>query len=205
MRSVAVAVALVRALWHRRLLLAAALPLSGLAACAKPLKMPDRAVDQRLTAYIAAFEADAARLGHPVSGNARDRLRVVSLVDDIAGMQRQYNQAPSHPGDLAGVCTSAHLDSTIGAGGAQHVTSSRDWQEVWISADMLEGRKPVPAIILKELIYHELGHCFLGLDHAPESPHSIMSPVLSDDPQWLEAHWDQLARALFLGTQTPAT
>lgn len=46
------------------------------------------------------------------------------------------------------------------------------------------------------LIYHELGHCSLGLDHTAPNEWALMNPRLLPT-YMLEGHWDELVEAMF--------
>lgn len=50
---------------------------------------------------------------------------------------------------------------------------------------------------LKLLLYHELGHCVLGLDHTERDSNTIMQPVMIPDKEWIERNWDWLVQDLF--------
>jgi hypothetical protein len=45
----------------------------------------------------------------------------------------------------------------------------------------------------KELMFHELGHCVLGLEHSKEG---MMAPVMHDE-QEIEKNWDKWVEELF--------
>lgn len=52
-------------------------------------------------------------------------------------------------------------------------------------------------ITFKALVYHELGHCVLGLKHDEQKPYHLMSPQLGN-PIVLERDWDILVKDLCL-------
>lgn len=96
--------------------------------------------------------------------SAAGQLQRVSMVNDIEG-------------DNVGVCWT-HM--------------SRSLKLLWYST--IEVTKMGSEIEQQALIYHELGHCVLGLDHVPDS---IMAPFILDKPI-LEAKWDKLVEGLCL-------
>lgn len=53
----------------------------------------------------------------------------------------------------------------------------------------------------KALLFHELGHCVLGLDHAPEGKVNLMTPYMLFDTELAE-HWAELMQKLFTGTMS---
>lgn len=48
----------------------------------------------------------------------------------------------------------------------------------------------------RTLIFHELGHCVLGLDHAKEDANNIMAPYILDS-DYTDKHWKVLTDMLF--------
>lgn len=49
------------------------------------------------------------------------------------------------------------------------------------------------AIKTKALLYHELGHCVLGLGHTEQDPQTMMSPIMNDD-EFYKKNWDGLVQ-----------
>lgn len=173
------------------------LVLSMLAACAKKKKQePERFIDPYLATYIENFVADAQSHGVSLSGASLDRLRVVKFVDSVEHMQRMYGQAASDGDGLAGACTDVATDNRVAAAGIQVAGEEKRWQEIWI-ANSITNNGDAPAPVLRELMYHELGHCFLGLEHAAPAPHKIMSPSVSGNVAFLSKNWERLVAELF--------
>jgi len=54
----------------------------------------------------------------------------------------------------------------------------------------------------RSLIYHELGHCALGLGHTPENEKQIMNPYVLGD-LYAEANWEPLVDFLFSSQPSP--
>jgi hypothetical protein len=50
---------------------------------------------------------------------------------------------------------------------------------------------------MKALLYHELGHCVLGLDHTDQESKTIMSPFMHND-SFYEENWDKLVKDMCL-------
>lgn len=159
--------------------------------------MPDRFVDQDLGTFIAEFKAEAAARGRVIDGKLDDKLRRVEYVDDIDGKRRDYGQTGPSPLELSGACTDARLDNVMGSGRFKVDMGEAKWSEIWISAKMIRGARVPDRRILKELMFHELGHCLLDLEHKETGPHGIMSPVMHADPAWIEANWSDLLKELF--------
>lgn len=53
---------------------------------------------------------------------------------------------------------------------------------------------------LKLVIFHELGHCILKLDHTPENSLQIMQPTVINDEYYLKQHWKALVETLMTST-----
>ena len=49
------------------------------------------------------------------------------------------------------------------------------------------------ATSIRALLYHELGHCVLGLDHTTQESKTMMSPTMHDD-MYYEENWDILVK-----------
>lgn len=160
----------------------------------KVTEPPAPFVDPYLESYIEAFVSDAATYGIAISGDRLSNLRIVKFVDSVEQQKQAYGQA-SDGEELAGACTDVVLDNRTTAG-IYAAGRRKSWQEIWI-ANSITGAGPTPKLVLKELMYHELGHCLLGLDHAAPSPHKIMSPAVSGDAKFLESHWTRLVQELF--------
>lgn len=52
----------------------------------------------------------------------------------------------------------------------------------------------------KLIIFHELGHCILKLEHEPENSNTIMQPVLINDDQYIKDNWPQLVETMINST-----
>lgn len=52
-------------------------------------------------------------------------------------------------------------------------------------------------IKMKAVLYHELGHCVLGLNHTEQEPKTIMSPQMHHELYYQE-NWDQLVKDMCL-------
>jgi predicted Zn-dependent protease len=60
-------------------------------------------------------------------------------------------------------------------------TNKMSWSEIWIRDNVVEEEE------LRSLMYHELGHCYMGLDHKPNDPNHLMYPTsLYSEKDWIE-------------------
>lgn len=166
--------------------------------CAKPketAKIPDKYHDARLQFYLDEFVADAQKNGVTVSAGIVESLRVMKFVSDVDQEKLARGQAVSGDSGTIGTCASFSEQKSMNAGFKTFYTKANGWSEVWID-DELDAKNSHP-MALKELIYHELGHCLLGLDHVQPKPHSIMSPEMSLNGKWLTSNWDSLIEDFF--------
>lgn len=65
------------------------------------------------------------------------------------------------------------------------------------------GRSP-SAIEIRQVFYHEMGHCWLNLGHGVQGSGSIMQPSLSSYQYWIESNWDALVSNLMTGSELPS-
>lgn len=168
--------------------------LSSVACRPKQQKLPLAFVDPYLETYIDAFVRDAATHGVIIPEQRLADLRIVKFVESVEREKQAYGQ-PSSGERLAGACTDVVIDNR---NELQQIKGGKKkfWQEIWVSNNITSGTSTSPWV-LKELMYHELGHCLLGRDHAALSPHRIMSPNVSGDADFLAKNWDQLLADLF--------
>ncbi len=166
--------------------------------CAKPKetsKLPEKHHDARLQFYLDEFVADAEKNGVAVNANTIESLRVMKFVADVDQEKLARGQAVSGDSGTIGTCASFSEQKSMNAGFKTFYSKESGWSEVWIDNDL--DTKDTHPMALKELIYHELGHCLLGLDHVQPKPHAIMSPEMSLNGKWLTANWDSLMKDFF--------
>lgn len=161
----------------------------------KVSNMPDRFMDTKLQFYLEEFVIDARSHGVNIDGKREDALRVLKFVDNVDDEKKSRGQPVSAEAGTIGTCANFEEQKTINAGFKTFKTDSYDWNEVWIASEL--GSESAHPLALKELIYHELGHCLLGLDHVEAKPHKIMSPEMSLNGKWLTSNWDHLMTELF--------
>lgn len=56
---------------------------------------------------------------------------------------------------------------------------------------------PWDRIVLRTVVFHELGHCVMGLEHTAMGSGQIMDPVMQMSPKYMEDNWDELVRYEF--------
>jgi hypothetical protein len=166
--------------------------------CAKPKeasKLPDKYHDARLQFYLDEFVADALINGVVLKDSSLEALRVMKFVADVDQEKLARGQSVSGDSGTIGTCASFSEQKSMNAGFKTFYSKASGWSEIWID-DELSVTDTHP-LALKELIYHELGHCILGLDHVEPKPHAIMSPEMSLNGKWLTSNWDSLLKDFF--------
>lgn len=159
-------------------------------------QMPDRHHDTRLQFYFDEFRVDAQRFNVNIDSNSVNSLRVMKFVSDVNSEKVARGQTVSeNDSGTIGTCATFEERSGFNAGFKPLKTKTNAWNEIWIDDD-LTSTKAHP-LALKELVYHELGHCLFGLDHAASKPHKIMSPEMSLNGRWLTDNWDALLIEFF--------
>jgi len=163
------------------------------------IKVPTRTIEVNLQKEIELFVEDARIHGVSVSSQALDDLRVVKTVIDVPQEIAKVNYTgPSSEDDdstAIGVCLTGWKTERVPLPRGKLVVARRTWKEVWLNDDVLNDK--TQPMVRHELIYHELGHCLLGLDHAGDFPHSIMSPHLAMDEEMLASDWNHLVNSFF--------
>jgi hypothetical protein len=56
---------------------------------------------------------------------------------------------------------------------------------------------PWDRVALRTVVFHELGHCLLLLEHTAMGSGQIMDPVMQMSPKYMEYNWDELVRYEF--------
>lgn len=159
-------------------------------------QMPDRHHDTRLQFYFDEFRVDAQRFNVNIDSQAVDSLRVMKFVEDVDSEKLARGQTVNeNDSGTIGTCATFEERSSFNAGVKPLKSKTIAWNEVWIDQGLASAN--AHPLALKELVYHELGHCLFGLDHASSKPHKIMSPEMSLNGRWLTDNWDALLIEFF--------
>lgn len=157
-------------------------PLLLLTACGtqEPLTVTRRSTvvqinDETVRQYVDEFKQRCIDLNHQTCLNRWSRLESVLFVEQSV-IQNEPNSE-----DRVGVC---------------YIWEDEKGRFVKAQVQLLRG--DWDEIELRGLIYHELGHCVLGLDHVvgTRSRPTIMNPYLYHAELYLE-FWDQMLSDLF--------
>jgi len=150
-------------------------PLARLENVFDPVSVPESHVDPELLPHVASFRAAAA--AHGRSLDEPDRLRVVLIGDPELRLTT---------GGEVGLCTQRRSKRPL-------TMDVIDVRTVVVLEPLLE--RP---LALRRTIYHELGHCLLGLTHAHAKTHrSIMAAKYVGNSSADEMDWDALVAELF--------
>ena len=151
------------------------------------IKVPDKRFDPELLPYIGQFIDDAKKRGVKITQASKEKLRQVVYVDAfsiddestdaVASCNRYYSQVTtlSGPKELNWMTIEVHKErhkSLVGEG---------------------KGR----LIRLRELVYHELFHCFLNKGHLPDGYDGIMRPALSNRNPDKFDNWEGMVNDMF--------
>ena len=105
--------------------------------------------------------------------NLNSRLRNVVLVDSL-----DSNNANTR---TVGLCT---------------VAATSDGRVAYRDVQILKGMANDP-ILLRVIMFHELGHCLLGLDHTGTENKEIMDAIIDIDDAYAVENWDSLVQFEF--------
>ena len=146
-----------------------------LVSCGTQIVLPPEAHwDPLLVPFVEDFREDALFYGCSLN---RINLKIVERVDKETV---RYGQAM---GDAVGICT----DMTLESGTMNYTTK---WHEIWILDSIIDYNK------LRDVMYHELGHCYLGLEHS-EGGTSIMYETTLSKKTLDGLDWEERKDELF--------
>lgn len=147
------------------------------------VKVPEKDHDPELKPYITQFLADAEARHITIPQETVDMLKEFIYVDQMS--------TASEPGVMA-ACTRYYT---------YHLKDGEEVKVKWMNIEVLRnevqmftrGQEP----LLRELLYHELFHCFLNKGHLPDGVPGIMSPTLDSNSQAVFANWTGLLDEMF--------
>ncbi len=128
---------------------------------------PDLPNDADVVSIANEFYADAQARNHALTTDTKD----VQMVDSIQGAGA----------DVIGVC----------------VTYTANNVEVYREIELLDSFWSTASLQSKHtLLFHELGHCALDLQHVPEGYGAIMEPIILND-DFAQSNWPTLVNNEF--------
>lgn len=133
--------------------------------------LPELNIDSRLEGFVQEFVAEAdKRNANHLDVELIRTLKFAKLGDDIAGVCRTWRWAVGE--------------------GISHL-------EIMVDE---EFKSLKPEWMVRALLFHEMGHCLLRLEHSEEEPRVIMHPRLQRN-NYYEKNWKWLLDDLFKGTK----
>ena len=136
--------------------------------------MPEQHWDSELVQFIDLFKEEAAARDcklYPID------LRVVKRVEWNSVHYKTYSMEGYN-----GMCADLEWEKRI----LKYEVESDDWHEIWIVNHIKDWEE------LRELMFHELGHCYLLKKHTSDK-NDIMYPLLGD----AETDWEERMDDLF--------
>ena len=141
------------------------------------------------------FVQDASRYGVVIYESTRSKLRTLQYVDNLSEAIGE------------GVVASCNRYYSV----SEKIVNFQKVrkEEKWLAIEVLrsgfdayvEGLEAEQAKMkLKELLYHELFHCYLDKAHLPMHVDGIMNPVLKKDNSRAYTEWELLVEELFSPT-----
>ena len=151
------------------------------------LKLPKLAFDDELKPFIGQFINDAAKRGVIITEETKQKLRQVVYVDELT--------VQGGPGVMAACNRFYTYVGTIGG------KRQLNWMTIEVlrkeSAAYIGSNKEDSVIKLRELMYHELFHCFMNKGHLPPNYDGIMSPTFTKGNQRAVKEWEALVDDMF--------
>lgn len=144
---------------------------------------PDKFFDPDLVPFLEKFISEAD--DHGVDMPGLDALRVLRFVDGFPGIDTATKR-------IMGLCKKRTVK------GSGYVSVARRWREVLIRRPV-DGRARVDNKIIEYIVYHELGHCLLNLDHSPPlgAPRIMRPSVSMASGGWLNKNWTAVVGEFF--------
>ncbi len=147
------------------------------------IDLPEWRRDSQLAVYIPQFLQDAESQGHPISQEMQNRLRQLVYVDQLS--------VPADPGVMAACSRYYATEFTISG------TSELKWMNIEVLRKESQLFTKGDVFLLRELVYHELFHCYMNKGHLPEGYSGIMSPTLDPSSTLVHTDWQGLVDEMF--------
>ncbi len=150
--------------------------------------LPEIVFDEHLKLFVSQFIKAAKDNGRDISQETQDRLREIKYVDALS-------IGPA-PGVMA-VCNRYFAMQETLLGGPKKI----HWMVIEVlksTLDTYTTDDPKKAqILLREVIFHELFHCFMAKGHLPDSTPGIMNAFFVKGDTRAVKEWDQLVTEMF--------
>lgn len=127
-------------------------------------KVPDRDIDPSLAVFIPEFTKESAQRQHEVSSDEINKLRMFTYVDSFPD---------DVPPKVIGLCS--HHTSY---GKKNLKKTATKWLTIGLHKTKVQAYTKGDPLRLREVVFHELFHCFMDKGHLPEGVVGLMSPSL---------------------------
>lgn len=147
-------------------------------------KIPEEYFDPSLKPYIAMFVADARKRDVLITDESVKMLRVLKYVDNLSVVE-----------DESVIAACSRFNSWD-----ETATDRKKvrWNIIEVRREASDNFTGGEEMRLRELIYHELFHCFLNKGHLPDDKDGLMSPNLSSNSDRVYGKsWEQLIDEAF--------
>ena len=95
---------------------------------------------------------------------------------------------------VVGKLDNGALATCFDYGGGRDITGQKMVNKVVFDEKFFDGLSP---IIKKAIVFHELGHCSLGLDHSAEYDYTLTDPyIYTTESNYYESNWSALVADL---------
>ncbi len=131
--------------------------------------VPSYDLDPSLSPYIQDFAVEATKRKHDISADQIERLRIFSYVDKLPD---------EVPPKVIGLCT---RHTSYGKKNLKKIETK--WLTINLHITKLKAYTGGDPIRLREVVFHELFHCFMNKSHLAPGVPGLMAPVLVKSPR----------------------
>ncbi len=141
--------------------------------------VPSRRFDPELEHFIPEFVEDAKKRGVIISKSSIEMLRRIIYVDHLS--------VAAGPGVMA-VCSRYYAKSD---------SANMRWTIIEVLKNEIQQYVDGEPLRLKEVLYHEIYHCFMNKGHLPSGIPGLMAATFSKTNQRVYKDWDGLLDEAF--------
>ena len=147
-------------------------------------ELPAQSYDPDLVKFVYQFIADAQERKFAITPESQAKLRRIEFVDELS------------LGKGAGViasCNRYYVFQTTVAGDKKEL----NWNTIEVLRTAAKRYAGTSTVLYREIMYHELFHCFLNKGHLPPGYAGIMSPTFVRGDTRADEDWKGLVDDLF--------
>ena len=151
------------------------------------VNLPPKIYEEELKVFVGEFIKDAAKYGVEIPADTRDMLRQIIYVEQLS-MQ-------GGPGVMAACNRYFTYQQTFSG------QTKLNWMTIEVlrreSAEYTGTNERERLTLLREIMYHELFHCFFNKGHLPEGKSGIMGATFTKGSKRAFLEWDALVEEMF--------